>query len=192
MTRLVELGLVRREIPFGESEKTGRRAIYRINDPFFSFWFRVVAPHRAALAGSTAVARREMWTRLRDSLFSAAWETLCRSAASRLEGVHEVSVHAPWLPARRWWRGNAPEWDVVTTAADRSIALLGEVKWSCEPFEDDELEKLAHDVLGRIPPPDLPREAIRVIFVPASTSGRAQTRSGVRVVDAGAVMRSLM
>ncbi len=70
--------------------------------------------------------------------------------------------------------------------------MLGEVKWSDEPFSDDDLERLAQDVLGRLPPPDPPRKAIRVIFVPASVSGRAQTRSGVRVVDAGAVLRSLI
>lgn len=93
-----------------------------------------------------------MWARLREGLFAAAWETLCRSVVSRLDGVPGVSAHAPWLPARRWWRGNAPEWDVVATAADRSIALLGEVKWSGEPFGDEELERLAQEVLSRLLP----------------------------------------
>jgi hypothetical protein len=46
LDRLVEMGLVRREVPFGESEKKTRRALYKIDDPFFRLWFRVVAPHR--------------------------------------------------------------------------------------------------------------------------------------------------
>ena len=191
IARLVELGLVKREIPFGESEKTGRRAIYRINDPFFGFWFRVVAPHRAELAGATPPARLELWARLREGLFADAWENLCRGAVSRLAGISKLAARAPWLPARRWWRGNAPEWDVVTTASDRSVALLGEVKWSGKPFEDDELEKLARTVVGRCSPPDLPREVIRVVFVPATVSGMTRTRGGVLVVDAGAVLGSL-
>ena len=35
LDRLVGIGLVRREVPFGESERQSRRSLYRIDDPFF-------------------------------------------------------------------------------------------------------------------------------------------------------------
>ncbi|MDO8835028.1 MAG: ATP-binding protein, partial [Vicinamibacterales bacterium] len=75
MSRLVDLGLVQRETPFGESEKSSRRTIYRIADPFFRFWFRVVAPHRATLARAPHEARLALWQRLRGALEAETWET---------------------------------------------------------------------------------------------------------------------
>ncbi|HSS79007.1 MAG TPA: ATP-binding protein, partial [Thermoanaerobaculia bacterium] len=50
LDRLLGMGLVRREVPFGEPEKASRRSLYKIDDPFFRLWFRVVAPHRGQLA----------------------------------------------------------------------------------------------------------------------------------------------
>jgi len=191
LSRLTGLGLVRREVPFGESEQISRRALYRIDDPFFRLWFAVVAPYRAALAGSTGVARREMWARRREGLVAEAWESLCRIAVPRLAGF-ESAVSGPWLPVDRWWRGNAPEWDVVATTADRSHALVGEVKWSVRPLDDGELEMLADEMLGRPLPPDMPRKVVRAIFVSRSTSGMAMTSKGVRVVEAEAVLKSLL
>lgn len=41
------LGWVRRELPFGET--SDRRALYRIADPFLSFWYRFVAPLSSSL-----------------------------------------------------------------------------------------------------------------------------------------------
>jgi len=42
---IIVLGIVRREIPFGELEKSTKRSIYKIIDPFFRFWFKVVVPN---------------------------------------------------------------------------------------------------------------------------------------------------
>ena len=61
----------------GESEKSSRRAIYRIGDPFFRFWFRVVAPHRATLASAANGTRLATWTRVRDALVAETWEPPC-------------------------------------------------------------------------------------------------------------------
>jgi len=34
--------------------------LYRIDDPFFRLWFRLVAPHRATLVAGTDAARRQI------------------------------------------------------------------------------------------------------------------------------------
>lgn len=47
--RLIELRLVRREIPFAASERSSKKTLYRIDDPFLSFWFRYVEPNRSRL-----------------------------------------------------------------------------------------------------------------------------------------------
>ena len=36
----------------------------------------------------------------------------------------------PWEPAQRYWRGNAPELDIVARSADGRRLLVGEAKWS--------------------------------------------------------------
>lgn len=186
--RLMDLGLVQREIPFGESEKTSRRALYRMNDPFFRLWFHVVAPHRAFFASSTAATRQAVWDQLKEGLIAEAWEVLCRSAVPRLQALPGLEVSSPWLPAGRWWRGNDPEWDVVSCTADQRISLVGEVKWSAKPMEEAELEKIAQVMHGRPLPPNLPQKTLRAIFIPKSASGKSVTRSGVRIVESDAVL----
>ena len=49
LSKLRELGYVRREVPFGESEKKSKKGIYRINDNMLQFYYRFVAPHRSIL-----------------------------------------------------------------------------------------------------------------------------------------------
>jgi hypothetical protein len=72
LQRLVAMGLVRREVPFGESEKKSRRSLYSIDDPFFRLWFRVVAPHRGALAAGSRATRRDLRQRHWPGLASSA------------------------------------------------------------------------------------------------------------------------
>ncbi len=49
LQRLTELGLVRREMPFGTSPRDSKRPLYRIADPFLRFWFRFLEPNRSRL-----------------------------------------------------------------------------------------------------------------------------------------------
>ena len=51
LQRLLELGLVRRELPFGSSLRDSKRTLYVIADPFLRFWFRFVDPERSRLEG---------------------------------------------------------------------------------------------------------------------------------------------
>jgi len=44
--RLLGLGLIRREHPFGSSPKNSKKVLYRLEDPFIAFWFRYVEPNR--------------------------------------------------------------------------------------------------------------------------------------------------
>jgi hypothetical protein len=193
MGRLLDLGLVQREIPFGESEKSSRRAIYRIADPFFRFWFHVIAPHRAALASAPPGARLAVWQRLKDALEAETWETLCRSAVPRMPAMCEdTKPDDTWTAGRRWWHGSEPEWDVVSTTTDGHATLAGEVTWSSKPFRRAEIERLAGALLARPLPPGLPPQTRRVLFVPRTASSVTVTDSGVRVIDADAVMKALV
>ncbi len=185
LSRLCELGLVEREIPHGASEKSGKRALYRIRDPFFRFWFRVVAPHRATLTATSPASRRAIFQQHAQRLFAEAWEALCLWAVNRGETLD----HAPFsasgtYPAHRWWHGNAPEWDVVATNLSSSQFIVGEAKWSEKPFSNKEVETLASALLRRPLPPGVKGQIDYVLFVPSTRKSLKVTTNGVYVIDA--------
>lgn len=128
---LVEMGLVRRDVPFGSNLRSGKRSLYRIDDPFLRSWFRVVAPHRAALSASPSESRLLYWDRHRPTLEAQAWEELCRQAVPWLHRCdHPIAGLGPFEPAARFWHRNEPEVDVVARSVDGRRVLVGEAKRS--------------------------------------------------------------
>ncbi len=117
LARLIEMGFVHREVPF--EERASKRALYRIADPFFRMWFRVVAPNRGPLATMSSASRRLLLAKHWRGLLAQTWEELCRGSVPRLGN---------WGPASRWWKGNEEEWDIVAESLDGKRLLLGEVK----------------------------------------------------------------
>ena len=177
LLRLQELGLLAREQPFGDPERGGKRSLYRIGDPFARMWFRVVAPHRAALAAGGPATRAALWQRHSGRLVAEAWEDLCRTSVPRLPDT-VLGAAGPWGPARRFWKGNGPEWDVVAASVDAKVLLLGEVKWSEQPFSEAELQEAGRSLLAK----GVPRERwaegkrpIHVVFVPQLRRARRRT-----------------
>lgn len=171
LDRLIGMGLLLREVPFGESEKRSKRSLYKIADSFFRLWFRVVAPNRALLASSPAKARRELLARYWPSLASTCWEELCRQSLPTVPRASRLGREGPWGPAGRWWRGNAPEWDILALSMDGRKLLLGEAKWSLQPFTRRKIEALAQ-ALARRPAPEISgarrhREVVRALFLPS-------------------------
>jgi AAA+ ATPase superfamily predicted ATPase len=187
LDRLVGMGLVRREVPFGETEKESRRSLYKIADPFFRLWFRVVAPHRGPLASGSRETRLAWLARFWDILAAEAWEELCRSRVPQLPEDGPLGELGPWKPAARWWKGNEPEWDLVSESLDGRRLLLGEVKWSAKPWSARALAQ-ARAALAHRPRPSLPttfdrHEEVRVLFVP-DLEGRGADGREPRVVTA--------
>jgi len=132
---LSELRYLRRDVPFGTPPRSGKRSLYRIADPFLRFWFRVVAPGRAALAALPRESRLALWCRARARLEAEAWEDLCRMAVPRLHRTDsEIGRLGPWGIAGRYWRANQPEVDLVARSLDGKRLLVGEAKTSAGPF----------------------------------------------------------
>ena len=192
LTRLTEMGLVRREVPFGESEKSGKRALYRIADPFMRLWFRTVAPQRALLAQAPAAVRRKLWDSARPGLCAAAWEELCRqSVVLAAAPLASQGRKQPWMPAGRYWQGNGPEWDVVSASLDGKRGLIGEVKWSERPVRKADLRRVASELRRKGAPPALAKvsELVYCLFVPKA-EGDIREIDGALIVDAAAVAAS--
>lgn len=129
LSRLIDLGYVRREVPFGESVRSTRRSLYRLDDPFLLFWYRFVAPNRSRLEMDLIdLVHAEVLVRLAGHV-ADVWEWLARRSVpfTTIDGLR-------WNPASRWWGrgddGRQLEIDVVAESTDRRHVLLGEAKWS--------------------------------------------------------------
>jgi AAA+ ATPase superfamily predicted ATPase len=195
LARLVELGLVKREVPFGESEKGGRRALYRIHDPFMRFWFAVVAGHRGYLAESNPRSRLEIWHKSRQRVFSFGWEELCRECMPRLAVAgHPLSRQAGgWGPAQRSWSAHGPEWDIMARAVDGKSILCGEVKWHEKTFSGAQLSQIGNDLVRKGTPPLKKGEGITyAVFVPRAREKMIKCDGrNIHVVNAESVLAAL-
>ncbi len=130
IARLVDLGLVAREVPFGSSQRGSKTSLYGIGDPLLRFWYRFVEPNRSRLeSGRIRDVEREIaaaWP----AFLGAAWEDLARQHVGR-----EEILGTEWSTASRWWGrdtgGGRIELDVVAEAAgDPGRVLVGEAKLS--------------------------------------------------------------
>jgi hypothetical protein len=193
LDRLIGLGLVRREVPFGELEKKSRRSLYKIDDPFFRLWFRVVAPHRAQLAAGSRRARDQLLGRYWNGLAAGAWEDFCRRRVPKASSSADLGKRGPWGPASRWWKGATLEWDLLSESVDGQRLLLGEVKWSRRPLGSKELERASRALIAK-PLPELPkrfseRQFVKALFVPEAVSNYRSADSTVLIVTASHLMR---
>ena len=187
LATLVAMNLVRREIPFGSDPKTGKRSLYRIDDPFLRLWFRVVASRRAMLAEAPRETRLAQWHRLRPNLEAMAWEELCRMSVPLLHRTdNALAPYGPWLPAQRYWHGNDPEFDVVALSADGRHLLVGEVKWTARASNPHLRPLRGTEVL----PGASDCEVVEAVFVPESGDWSGALSDAV-VLDARAVLGSL-
>jgi hypothetical protein len=174
-----------REVPFGESEKSSRRSLYRIADPFLRLWFRIVAPHRAYLAAARRPQRIALLKKHWPSLVADSWEELCRAMVPELR-LPDMGTCGP---ASRWWHGNAPEWDVVSESPLSKSILLGEARWTPKAMTKRSLQRTCAEIASK-PPPSLPRrysthDHVRALFVPVVNARHPRIIDGVHVIAFG-------
>jgi len=184
LAALTEMGLVRRETPFGSEPRSGKRSLYRIDDPFLRLWFRVVAPGRTALAQAPRETRLEYWRRHRAGLEALAWEELCRMAVPFLHrSASPLADLGPWEPAQRYWRRNEPEYDVMARSLDGRRLLVGEAKSPSRP-----LSAATRRFRPRAPaiPGAGELEIVPVVFAPSGAADPT-VGTGVHVIDARTV-----
>ena len=187
LARLGEIGLVRKEIPFGESEKNSKKSLYKVSDPFCRFWFSVMAKRRSVFDMAPAKVRMNIWRNCREHVFAAAWEEIARSVVVKHDGLAELAGECGyWLPAGRLWQGESPEWDVVSANGDGTRLLLGEVKWSGKPFVDKEVKELVKRLKTRKTPVGLSGAVQYVLFLSAVASKSMGNDSfdGVKILTA--------
>lgn len=124
---LIQLEYVRREVPFGESEKSGKKSLCRIFDPFMNFYFTFVVPNLSRLEmGLTNQVYNSFENRIMNFVASE-WESLCRRCIP-MKPINGIDFDI----AFRWWGNNLigepMKIDIVAEALDKKYLLVG--KWS--------------------------------------------------------------
>ena len=133
LKKLVELGFLEKDVPFGVDEKNAKKSLYKIADPFMAFYYRFVVPNRSFIELGRRLpieqALHAQWT----GYVGMQWEKLCRDAVTG-NLVHGVL----YGKAKRWWgvvlneqkKPEQVEFDVVAESLDKKCLLVGECKWT--------------------------------------------------------------
>ncbi|GAB6057131.1 ATP-binding protein [Desulfonatronum parangueonense] len=181
---LIDLGYVRRELPFGESVRSTKKTLYKIDDPFLNFFFTFLVPNKSRLEFGLV---DQVWgdiIRQYDQYLSGTWEHLCRSAVPFLEFDEKR-----FNPSTRWWGagldGKAMELDLVAESVDQSTLLIGEAKWSDMGNLDALCGELERKV-GQVPFVK-GRKVITALFVKKARKERFSDM-GYRVLTPGMVI----
>lgn len=129
LAKLISLGYLTKEIPFGENEKNSKKSLYKISDSFMNFYFKFIIPNRSFIEiGRISPILENLDTHFSDSV-GDYWEKLCRETVSgnKIDGI-------TYGMARRWWgnvsREERIELDVVAESLDKKYLLVGECKWT--------------------------------------------------------------
>ena len=142
LRNLINLGIVQKEMPYGE--KASRKSIYIIDDNMFRFWFRFVPENSSIIArGAADLAYKRIEPHLPDYM-GKVFEEICKQYLWRLLLNGESPVEFKDLG--RWW-GTDPatrtqtEIDIMGVQ-DNETALFGECKWTNEKVDTGVLDKL--------------------------------------------------
>lgn len=145
LDRLIQLGYIDRELPFGENERNSKKSYYRISDPFLNFYFTYIIPNRSLIEIDKGNVVLQRLTESFPAYTSFWWEKLCRQAVSGNELMGFTFGYA-----RSWW-GNVSkneriEIDVVAESIDGKALLIGECKWT----QNENASRLLYELKEKI------------------------------------------
>lgn len=133
LKRLVELGLIRRDTPFGTDESNTKKSLYRIADQFLDFWYTFALPNKSRPHYLEKEADVEEFQKGFSVFLGRTWERMVRS-----------SLADEWRNVARWWGTGLDrkpmELDVVGESADGKILLVGETKLSAGALDVGRIE----------------------------------------------------
>ncbi len=182
LDRLRELGLVEREIPFGQREGDTKRTQYKLVDPFVRLWFRVVAPHRGRLAVASKKQRQALLGAHFPALRAEAWAQLC------LQNLHahpRSKAFGTWRAPRPFWQGNV-QWDLVSESVDAKLLLLGTARTYPKTPTLTQLTEAAQAIAAKNAPALGPafdsHRVLRVLMTPEVGPRTPTSIAGVRLL----------
>lgn len=136
LKRLLELGLIRRDIPFGNDVKGNKKSLYKLADPFLNFWYAFALSHYSNPHFLRNAEDRRLIEKPFRVFLGQAWEELVRTTLLA-KPLPESSVR--WNKVGRWWGAGLNrqplEVDVVAESSDGKTLLVGEAKLKLTKLE---------------------------------------------------------
>lgn len=133
--KLMDLGFLEKDVPFGVDEKNAKKSLYKIADPFMAFYYQFVVPHRSFIELGRRLPIEQALSAHFAEYVSMQWEKLCRDSVTgnRVDGV-------VYGTAKRWWgsvlneekKPETVEFDVMAVSLDKKMLLVGECKWTTQ------------------------------------------------------------
>ena len=133
LKKLVDLGFLEKDVPFGIDEKNAKKSLYKIADPFMAFYYQFVVPNRSFIELGRRLPIEQALAAHFPEYVSMHWEKLCRDAVTgnMVNGI-------VYGKAKRWWgpvlnedkKPEQIEIDVMAESLDKKYLLVGECKWT--------------------------------------------------------------
>ena len=133
LKKLIDLGFLEKDVPFGIDEKNAKKSLYKIAEPFMAFYYQFVVPNRSFIELGRKLPLEQALATHFSEYVSMHWEKICRDAVTgnMVNGI-------VYGKAKRWWgsvlnEGKKPEqveFDVMAESLDKKYLLVGECKWT--------------------------------------------------------------
>lgn len=133
LKKLIDLGFLEKDVPFGIDEKNAKKSLYKIADPFLAFFYQFVVPNRSFIELGRRLPLEQALAAHFAEYVSMHWEKLCRDAitGNMVNGI-------VFGKAKRWWGSvlnekKEPEQieiDLLAESLDKKYLLVGECKWT--------------------------------------------------------------
>ena len=143
---LLDLRILRREVPFGENPQRSRKTIYQLADNCFRFWYRYVFLNNAGIetGAGRIIAESMVLPELSAFIGKPAFEDVCRQYIIRKNKQQAL----PFLATNfgTWWGNDKQQQladiDVIADNKSQGRVLLGECKWRNEATDAGDVKKL--------------------------------------------------
>ena len=135
LKKLIDLGFLEKDVPFGINEKNAKKSLYKIADPFMAFYYQFVVPSRSFIELNRRLPIEQLLTTYFSEYVSMQWEKLCRDAVTG-----NIVNGVVYGKAKRWWGSvlnddkklEQVEIDVIAESLDKKYLLVGECKWTTQ------------------------------------------------------------
>lgn len=179
LKRLTTLGILERRVPAFDDAARTKRAIYRIADPYFNFWFRFIAPNRAQIARGLgeALVDQTILPGL-DDYMGPIFEEVARDHARGLAASGEFAADR----VDAWWSADgAHEVDMVGTVRRNRLSFVGTAKWSARQLSAGVLANLEQHARAM---PGYREQVTKLVYGRAGCRDWAGCRQDVRCFSA--------
>jgi AAA+ ATPase superfamily predicted ATPase len=150
LTRLQDLKLVERRLPatlHPSKRRRSKRGRYHLQDPFFRFYFRFIAPFYDNLPYDLDAVLKKVRSELRAFVGVSTFEELCRQWVFQQGKADRLPLN-PDIVGSHW--SHRTQVDVTALNWEERRILLGECKWSHESVNRNIVRELLERKLPRL------------------------------------------